>query len=389
MAIIKKREGSWIIGSGIIITVVFFAIFFILAASGHVNFSAGGSWSGILLGLLVLYATLSIPVSMTIYLARDFAKTSKTLSKKLIEVETLSAKSLEQEKEKQKILETQKEVLETQVLERTAEIVEQKHVIEEKNKDITDSISYAKTIQEAILPDKEIKYRIFPDAFVLFKPKDIVSGDFYWFAEKNGKRIIAACDCTGHGVPGALMSMIGNNILNQIVNEKGITSPAEILNILHKEIYKALKQADQSNAKDGMDIVLVTFSGETEIEYAGAQRPLWIIHNQAGTTDEQRVTEIKGDKFSIGGTQTEEERKFSNHSVSLAKGDRIYLFSDGYADQFSGDNKKLMTRKFKEILVSIQKLGMTEQEKFLNEFIEDWKGNFEQTDDVLVIGVKI
>lgn len=380
-AIAKKKEAAWIIGTGIIATVLFFATFFILAATGDVHFQSSG-WSGLIMAALVMYATLSIPVSMTIFLARDFAKTSRSLSKKLIEVEELSARAIDQEKEKQKILENQKDMLEVQVKERTAEIVQQKHVIEEKNKDITDSINYAKTIQEAILPDKEIKFRVFPNAFVLFKPKDIVSGDFYWFTEKNNKRIIAACDCTGHGVPGALMSMIGNNVLHQIVNENGVTSPSLILDELNKGIIKALKQETQTERKDGMDVAMLMFDDDTNVQFSGAQRPLWIIRNS-------EMIEIKGDKFSIGGVKTDNEALYTNHVVPLQKGDLLYIFSDGYADQFSDTDKKLMTKRFKEILVEIHIKPLAEQEKHLNDFIDKWRGHFEQTDDILVIGIKI
>ncbi|HEX8517034.1 MAG TPA: SpoIIE family protein phosphatase [Bacteroidia bacterium] len=381
-AIIKKREGAWIIGTGIIATIVFFSIFFVLSMSGNVNFTAN-DWAGFFLGLLVLYATLSIPVSMTIYLASDFAKTSRNLSRQLKEVETLSAKNIEQEKEKQKILETQKELLEIQVTERTHEIVEQKKVIEEKNKDITDSINYAKRIQEAILPDKELKQRIFPEAFILFKPKDIVSGDFYWFAEKDGKRLIAACDCTGHGVPGALMSMIGNNILNQIVNESGVTSPEIILAKLNIEIRKALKQDGHEATKDGMDIALLCFNNTNELEYAGAHRPLWIIKDGM-------LTEIKADKHSIGGLQEEKEKSFKKHLFTLSPGTLVYIFTDGYADQFGGDSgKKFMSRQFKELLITNHYLPVNVQERLLDKTIEKWKGSREQIDDILVIGIKI
>jgi serine phosphatase RsbU (regulator of sigma subunit) len=348
---------------------------------------------------------------MSIHLARQFAQTNNNLEKKLVEVKSLSAKSIEQEKEKQKILETQKETLETQVKERTSEIVEQKKVIEEKNKDITDSISYAKTIQEAILPTKDLKNKLFPNSFILFKPKDIVSGDFFWFAEKNGKKIIAACDCTGHGVPGALMSMIGNNILHHIVNEKEITAPDEILNHLHREIRKTLNQAEQNETKDGMDIAILTFNSESEIEFAGAQRPLWIVNsleiieikhslsNDQTTiegeqipplpTPNSKLTEIKGDKFAIGGWQSETERKFTNHKISLDKGDCLYISSDGFADQFSDIDKKLMTSRFKELLLSIQLKSMGDQKNFLDDFIEKWRGKREQIDDILVIGIRV
>lgn len=383
-SIYKKQEGSWILGSGIITTVGFFALFFILSISGvRVNFNSQGGWSGLFFGLLVIYVTLSIPLSMTIYLARDFSKTSKNLEKKLIEVESLSAKSMEQEKEKQKILEAQKEMLEVQVKERTTEIVEQKKVIEEKNKDITDSINYAKRIQEAILPDQKLLPQIFSNAAILFKPKDIVSGDFYWFGEKDGKKIIIAADCTGHGVPGSLMSMIGSNILSHLIVEKAITKPNEILNNLHKEIRIALKQNDEkTETRDGMDIAIVSIENNI-LQYAGAQRPLWIIKNN-------KLEEIKANKFSIGGIQHEEERVFTNHTFNLEKDDCIYIFSDGYADQFGGETgKKFMTKNFKQLLVNINEKNILEQKEIVNKTIKNWKSATEQVDDILVIGIKI
>ncbi|MDO9187955.1 MAG: SpoIIE family protein phosphatase [Bacteroidia bacterium] len=402
IALINKKQGSTIIGIGVAIFILFVAAITLIPNDGN--------FSGYLPQILFTFATMSIPVSMSLYLAKQFSTTNKILKKKLTEVESLSKKNLEQEKEKQKILETQKETLEIQVKERTSEIVEQKKIIEEKNKDITDSIDYAKTIQDAILPTKEFKHVLFPDSFILFKPKDTVSGDFYWFAEKDGRKLIAACDCTGHGVPGALMSMIGNNILNQIVNEKGITSPDEILNHLHKEIRKTLKQEEQSESKDGMDISLITFITNTEIEFAGAQRPLWIIKkidkgeltidngtststsislNTGSFQNNYQLTEIKGNKFAIGGAQSETERKFTRTKVSLMKGDCIYIFSDGYADQFSSSDEKLMTKRFKEIFLSIQQKQMDEQRIFLEDFIEKWKDTNEQIDDILVIGIRI
>jgi len=275
--------------------------------------------------------------------------------------------------------------------------------IESKNKDISDSINYSKRIQDASLAPKELKYKLFPDAFVLFKPKDIVSGDFYWYTEKDGKRLIASCDCTGHGVPGALMSMIGNNILNQIVNEKGITSPDEILNHLHKEVRIALKQEDQGATKDGMDIALICFNSETEIEYAGAHRPLWIINkidkgeliidnetSQEVQTINHQLIEIKPDKFSIGGHQSETERKFTKHQISLSKGDCIFIFSDGFVDQFGGnEGKKFMSKRFKDLLLANYSSPMLELENSLIKTFQSWKGSREQVDDLLVIGIRI
>lgn len=277
--------------------------------------------------------------------------------------------------------------------------------IEEKNKDITDSINYSKRIQDASLPSKELRFRLFPKAFILFKPKDIVSGDFYWYAEKDGKKLIACCDCTGHGVPGALMSMIGNNMLNQIVNEKRITSPEEILNHLHKEVRKALKQEEQTANKDGMDIALITFNSETEMDYAGANRPLWIVRtsnekeNNATTEIEKssiftaanaQLIEIKPDKFSIGGQQSESERKFTKHTITLSKGDNVYLFSDGFVDQFGGpEGKKYMSKRFKELLFANYTKPMNDQENILAKTMITWKANHDQVDDILVIGIKI
>ena len=280
----------------------------------------------------------------------------------------------------------------------------QNYTIEKKNIDILDSIDYAKTIQEALLPNIELKQRIFPNSFILFKPKDIVSGDFYWFAEKNGKKIMAACDCTGHGVPGALMSMIGMNLLHQIVNERGITAPDEILNCLHIEIRKALKQDEKIKSKDGMDIALVAFSSDTELEFAGALRPLWIIGNNNSQIKEKKLSvdqendktvlnsvirEIKGDKHSVGGRQDELERKFAKHQISLNKGDCVYIFSDGFADQFNNLREKLMTSRFKDLVLSIQQKSIQDQKTFLNDFSNRWRGLREQVDDILVIGIKI
>ena len=374
-AIRRKFRGAKIVGLGVLGT----TIFMILAVVLSLTFRSAGAMIAI---ACIILAILSLPLSMSVYLAFDFAKANQVLASQIVQIEELSAKAIKEEQEKKLLLENQNKMLEEQVKERTKEINKQKEIIEEKNKDITDSITYAKRIQDAILASKEIKYRIFPSAFVLFKPKDIVSGDFYWFTEKNNARLIAACDCTGHGVPGSLMSMIGNNALNQIVNERGITSPDDILNTLHKEVKKTLKQEENTDTKDGMDVALLSFSSETEMEYAGAQRPLWVISNG-------ELKETKAIKVSIGGQSYGSDVQFIKHHFSLAKGDVVYIFSDGYADQFNSNEKKLMTKKFKEILLDIQHLSMLEQEKHLDDFIENWKGNLEQTDDILVIGIKV
>jgi ligand-binding sensor domain-containing protein/serine phosphatase RsbU (regulator of sigma subunit) len=286
-------------------------------------------------------------------------------------------------------LKAEKKVLEEKVAERTREVVKQKEVIEEKNKDITDSINYAKRIQTAILPSSESIARDLPGSFVLFKPKDIVSGDFYFFARAESQEppvyTLAAVDCTGHGVPGAFMSMIGNSILNQIIREKKILQPSEILNYLHEGVREALKQNESdAQTRDGMDIALCTIDfSKNEIQYAGANRPLYVI-TQNG------LEEIKPDKHPIGGIQSEEKRTFTNHTLRLNPGDSFYLSTDGYADQFGGqEGKKFMTKRFKSMLVEKQSLNMQELRDLLDDTIEQWRGELEQVDDICVIGVKL
>ncbi len=263
-------------------------------------------------------------------------------------------------------------------------IEEQKKAVEEKNNDITNSINYAKRIQEAILPAKELKYKLFPTAFVLFQPKDIVSGDFYWFTEKNNKRIIAAIDCTGHGVPGAFMSMIGNTFLHEAINEKGITKPGLILNELRDNVISSLKQTEViDSTKDGMDMALLSFDIENRtVEFAGANNPLWLIR-------EGNFVEFKGDKKPIG-YFSGKEFSFTTTKIDLFKGDTLYIFTDGYADQFGGEKgKKLKYKQLRELLISIQHMSMSDQELFLVRKFMDWKGNLEQIDDVCVIGIRV
>jgi len=263
-------------------------------------------------------------------------------------------------------------------------INELKLEIEHKHKEIVDSVNYAKRIQEAILPDRNDIISSLPNSFILFKPRDIVSGDFYWFSHKNGKSLIAAVDCTGHGVPGAFMSMIGNTLLNEIVNEKGITDPGPILHYLNDEVNRSLKQTRQdSESRDGMDVAICSFDFEKmEMQYAGANRPLYFIR-------ENKLEEFKADKFPIGGLDYDVPKKFNTQTFPFKKGETIYISTDGFADQFSPDDKKLMTKRFKEVLLEIQNKSMADQGEHLNNYIENWKGHGEQTDDILVIGVRV
>jgi len=222
------------------------------------------------------------------------------------------------------------------------------------------------------------------DSFIIYLPKDIVSGDFYSFSQKNDKVIIAAADCTGHGVTGAFMSMIGTSVLNQIINENGVTEPAQILKNLNAGIIDALKQSEgEKEIHDGMDIALCSLDlKNSTLKYAGANRPLWIFKNG-------EMTMIKPAKSAIGGYQSARKEEFSQHEIPVSKGDTIYLFTDGYADQFGGpEGKKFLSKRFREILKEIQPLSMSEQQKFLLKAFHDWKGNVGQVDDVLVIGVR-
>jgi ligand-binding sensor domain-containing protein/serine phosphatase RsbU (regulator of sigma subunit) len=272
-------------------------------------------------------------------------------------------------------------ILENKVAERTKELAE-------KNRDITSSIEYAKRIQEAILPPKEQIFSKLENAvFILYKPKDIVSGDFYWFGEKDGRRIFAVVDCTGHGVPGAFMSMIGHNLLHQIVKEKGITDPGEILNNLHKGVQEALRQGqNEINTNDGMDCSIIALSadGKGPVLWAGANRPLVLIDIQGN------LVKYDGNKYPVGGVQVDINRKFITHEIKPASASMVYMFSDGYADQFGGDKgKKFMVKRFHDLLTSIHLHSPEEQRKELEQSFEQWRQNHEQVDDVLVVGIAI
>lgn len=269
---------------------------------------------------------------------------------------------------------------------RLEEMVEQRtKELAEKNKDITASIEYAKRIQEAILPDKSVIFEHLPNSFILYRPKDIVSGDFYWYARVDNKDIIAVVDCTGHGVPGAFMSMIGHNLLNQIIVENKILDPGKVLELLRTGVRSVLKQ--ESGAKessDGMDISLCVFDQKNnEIKYAGAFRPLIIIKNNS-------LEKIEGTKSPIGGAKLEIIEDYQTHTRQLKSGDSFYMYTDGYVDQFGGDfGKKFMGKTLHRLLLEIQDKSMTEQNFLLLESFERWMGSLEQVDDVLVIGVKV
>ncbi len=297
-------------------------------------------------------------------------------------------------------IEREKAQLEKETAEREkAIIVESKKqleaayaIIEHKNQEITDSINYAFRIQTALLPKIDEIKAVVPDSFVIWQPKDIVSGDFYWFALLPDGNILVACaDCTGHGVPGAFMTMIGNTLLNQIVKQNDITEPDQILNNLHKGVRKALKQDEEgSKSRDGMDIAFMKFYPDTlKLSYAGANRPLWIVRK-----DKPEIEEVKPDKVPIGGLQTEAERIFTPHHLQLQKGEAFYASTDGYHDQFGGPKgRKFMTKQMKDKIFEIQDYDMETQSQILLQTIMDWmhkqEKKYEQIDDICVVGVRV
>ncbi|MBN8702171.1 MAG: SpoIIE family protein phosphatase [Bacteroidetes bacterium] len=257
--------------------------------------------------------------------------------------------------------------------------------LENKNEDIVSSINYAKRIQYAILPHEESLAKILPLAFILYKPKDIVSGDFYWLHELDRDNYVLACaDCTGHGVPGAFMTVIGSNSLSQIVAENKITQPAQILQELDKKITFTLKQDKSRTAmvQDGMDLALIKVDKhKKELVYASAKRSAILIRNN-------QIQEFKGSKLSLGGMQSG-DKHFEEVKIKLEEDDMVYLFTDGYIDQFGGpSNKKFMIKQFRDLLLSIHHLSLQEQRSKLDNAIEQWKGPGLQTDDMLVIGIR-
>ena len=290
---------------------------------------------------------------------------------------------------------TKRELIARLVMEKViAQFKEKNEIIELQNQDIKASLTYAQRIQHAILPPDEKIERVFDDYFIFYQPKDIISGDFYWFSsvrttpadggESEEVIALAAVDCTGHGVPGALMSIMGNAILNQSLSQKEVNSPAEALGFLNTQLVKNL-----NSINDGMDISLCAINKKTlAMQYAGANNPMYIVRKG-------ELLEIKADKKAIGADHGDAENKtFTNKPFQLEKGDALYLFSDGYADQFGGPEsyrggKKFKYNRFKALLVEIQDKTMTEQREILIREYQEWKGGLEQVDDILVMGLKI
>jgi len=296
--------------------------------------------------------------------------------------------SLAQKKKTNKILNQKNEQISTK-----------NKIIEEKNKDITDSLNYAKRIQNAILPEENLLLKHY-DSFIYYLPKDIVSGDFYWIKEMGNKLYFSVVDCTGHGVPGAFMSIIGFNSLNRIVEDLQIAETGLVLDKLNELVINSIRKQDKDgiSVRDGMDLSFCCIDLETKmLQFSGANNSLYILRATSNdradipismTENGCNLLEIKADKMAIGGA--ENSKNYQTHQVQLQKGDAIYLFSDGYADQFGGPKgKKFMYKRFKELILSIQENTMSIQKETINKTMLDWKGDLDQIDDICVIGVKI
>jgi len=284
-------------------------------------------------------------------------------------------------------LELSKKVVEQkhhEVVLQKVEIQEQKDKVEEKNREITDSINYAKSIQNVLLPSQEKFKSFFKDSFVLLKPKDIVSGDFYWVHEKDNFIFYVTADCTGHGVPGGFMTMLGLSFLEDIIVSQSIIDPAEVLNVMRDKIVNTLNQSGNiGENKDGMDITVCRLEkNKKELTFSSANNNLYIVNR------EKEFSEYKGDRQPCGFSHL--NKPFTAHTISLNNGDCIYTFSDGYADQFGGPKgKKFRYTQFEQLLLHYSHLELEEQKEQLNKANNDWRGSLEQVDDILVIGVLV
>jgi serine phosphatase RsbU (regulator of sigma subunit) len=316
----------------------------------------------------------------------------KLTRKKLMEA-TLARERVERERteELRKLSEAKNRELEEKVAQRTKEVVTQNEELAKQNEKINSSIRYAQRIQEAMLGASSnlldpIKQMPGWEGFVLFQPREMVSGDFYWYAEKDygmnhPVRILVIADCTGHGVPGAFMTVLGSSLLNEIINIEGTVEPSLILQELDQKLTYHLQRKDkQSN--DGMDMtILVIDENQKTIKFAGAKNPLYLVKDN-------QMQRIKGDKFAIGGQLGSEEKEFTTHTFNITPGDRYYLFSDGYQDQFGGDKgRKFMSKRFRELLYELNKLPFEEQKTRLKKGLDDWMKGYPQTDDIIVVGI--
>ena len=322
------------------------------------------------------------PLQFDIYIKKPFWRTIWFISLMVIVgAAVIITVVREREKAQRKI----KEYLESELAERTRLVMKQKDEIEIQNIEITDSINYAKRIQSSILPDINKLKETFRDAFIIFHPRDIVSGDFYWFDRIDDERFIIVCaDSTGHGVPGAFMSMIGSTLLQDIVSRKGITRPSQVLNLLDKQIFSTLNQnIDIGVSNDGMDMIVCEINTRTRLlRFASAMRPVIIVMGGESYY-------IKGNRCSVGG-ESVIEKYFDDQEYYLGDGDTIYMFSDGLPDQFGGsDGKKMKIARMKKLIEEVSRQPMSEQKQIISDFYFDWKGDYDQVDDILLMGIRV
>lgn len=378
----------------------------IALATGVIGYVIDWLWqdrgNNVLLQHSMMIGYLIQLVILSIGLADQINELRNNLSAAQVEQERLHRERAE---ERQRLMAEQNALLEQRVVERTSELqqaVEELNTTNESlnemyskvesqrrdlavsNKKITDSINYARRIQQGILPEDSFLDRYFDEHFIFFRPKDIVSGDFYWYGEVNHRQIILVADCTGHGVPGAFMSLIGAQLLEQIVVDRRTVHPAAILTQMHLGIVKTLRQRADDLMHDGMDIAVTMWDQSRQtLHFAGANNPL-LLYRQG------ELTEIKGDHYPLGGAQHRMDRTFHEHQFFLSPGDQFYLYSDGYADQFGGpDGRKYLSRRFRETIRSVASLPMQEQGALVAQHFHEWIGHETQVDDVTVMGVKI
>jgi len=336
----------------------------------------------------MLYGILGLGILILFIGAWSYRKIKKQTKKLEVQKQELVGKNNEIETQNEELQQQQEEIIaQRDNLEKTNnQLSTSKSNLNKAYEDIRSSVQYAERIQTAMLPTLLSIRTTFPESFILYKPRDIVSGDFYWFGMVEGRAIFTAADCTGHGVPGAFMSLIGNDLLNEIIMARHITAPDQILNELHQGVVKSLKQ-DQNQIRDGMDIALCSVDLKNHIlEFAGAKNPLIYIKNG-------KLQKVRGDKMPIGGSEKEGKRIFKRHefSINSQAEHTFYMFSDGYQDQFGGPKgKKFMSKRFRELLFDIHQKPMPKQQEILDRTITDWMGEKEeQIDDILVIGFKI
>lgn len=341
------------------------------------------------LAVSFIFVIFGITIIIYIY-TKQFYKTTNLLSEKNDELEKTNKKILIQKTE----IEAQRDEIETQ----RDSVIKQKERVEEIHQALSDSIDYAKRIQESILPQTSEIEEYVKDYFIYYKPRDIVSGDFYWFTHKDNHTIIAAADCTGHGVPGAFMSVLGISLLHDIVEKENCINPGKILDRLRKEVITALNQKGKvGEQKDGMDISLVCINHETNtIKFSGANNPIYIINPTRKAWPKEAIyfgeglagAELKPNKMPIAIYNKMDN--FDTQEIKVEKGDQVYLFTDGYVDQFGGEKgRKFMSKRFKQTLLKNADKTMKDQKENLNNVLKDWQAEKDQIDDILVLGVKL